>query len=307
MGTVIQNIFKKLEYKLNMTDEIKLFRWSDKPVIEKISILMEWNEQYGPEAVLVKAAEQILELNYPNEYMRYSAAQQKFKHSHPFYIENEIEDVGGFIDWLNGVFDKFEGLQEGLLGGLVVSPAIEGSTVSCEYEKGKLMRVLNKGDGDDAELIVNMMDLGSIPNEISVKKNITVRGVITLKDPSKRAKGSTITASVNQVMFDEKANDTGLVFIPCEWLNADGVWQNTSKAYQIMKDNGFLVPAFFLAPKVIEALDKYEEYMGTDFGYEVNGTRIEVEKGDTINSLVSFMKDDQSANYYHKIILRKDG
>lgn len=300
---VIQNVFKNLEYKLNMTEEIKLFKWTQKPIIEKISQLMEWNDSFGPEATIVKAAEQILELNYPQEYLKYSAAQQKFKHTHPFYIENEVEDVSGFIDWINGVFDHFEGLQEGLLGGLVVSPAIEGSVISCEYEKGKLMRVLNKGDGEDAEMIVNLMDLASIPNDISVKKNVAVRGVVTLKDPSKKAKGASITSAVNEIMFNEKADDSNLIFIPTEWLNADGVWLNTSKAYQTMKDNGFQVPAFYTAAQVVEALEKYEEYMGTDFGFEKVGCRIEVEKGDTINSLMGFMAEDQSASYYHKIIL----
>lgn len=300
---VIQNIFKNLEYKLSMTEEIKLFKWSQKPIVEKISQLMDWNDSFGPETVLVQAAEQILELNYPNEYLRYSAAQQKFKHTHPFFIENEVEDVGGFIDWVNSVFDHFDGLQEGLLGGLVVSPAIEGSNISCEYEKGKLMRVLNKGDGDDAEMIINLMDLGSIPNEISVKKNVAVRGVITLKDSSKKEAGKSITAAANEIMFDDKADDSNLVFIPTEWLSEDGKWQNTSKAYQIMKDNGFNVPAFFVGSQVIEALDKFEEYMGTDFGFETYGCRIEVEKGDTVNQLMDFVKEDQSSSYYHKIIL----
>ncbi len=302
---VIQNIFKNLEYKLNMTEEIKLFKWSQKPIIEKISDLMDWNESFGPDAIIVKAAEQILQLNYPNEYLKYSAAQQKFKHSHPFHIEPEIEDVSGFIDWINSVFDKFEGLQEGLLGGLVISPAVEGTTVSCEYEKGKLQRVLNKGDGEDAEMLVNLMDLGSIPQEISIKKNIVVRGVITLKDPSKRSKGSSVTATVNETIFKDKADDTNLIFLPTEWLPADGNRINTSKAYQTLKDNGFQVPAVFTASQVVEALSKYEEYMGTDFGYYVYGARVEIEKGETINSLLSFMKDDQSSSYYHKVIIVK--
>jgi NAD-dependent DNA ligase len=300
---VIQNIFKNLEYKLSMTEEIKLFKWSQKGITEKIAELMDWNEKYTPESTIVKAAEQILELNYPAEYLKYSAAQQKFKHTHPFYIENTVEDVSGFIEWVNSVFDHFEGLQEGLLGGLVVTPAVSGSMVSCEYEKGKLMRVLNKGDGDDAELIVNLMDMASIPNEISVKKNVAVRGFVTLKDPSKKAKGTTVTAAVNEVMFNDKADDSNLVFIPTEWLNADGKWQNTSKAYQIMKDNGFVVPAFHKAAQVVEALEKYEEYIGTDFGYELDGCRIEVEKGDTINSLIDIMNEDNLSDYQHKIVL----
>ena len=303
---VIQNVFKNLEFKLGMTEEIKLFKWTQKPIIEKISQLMEWNDSFGPESVLVKAAEQILELNYPQEYLKYSAAQQKFKHSHPFFIENEIEDVGGFIEWINSVFEHFEGLQEGLLGGLVVTPALEGSQISCEYEKGKLVRVLNKGDGDDAEMIINLMDLASIPNDISVKKNVTVRGVITLKDPSKKAKGASVTSAVNEIMFNDKADDSNLVFIPYEWLNADGVWLNTSKAYQILKDNGFQIPACYTASQVVEALEKYEEYMNTDFGYAVYAARIEVEKNDTINSLMNFMNEDKSASYYHKILLLKN-
>jgi len=300
---VIQNIFKNLEYKLNMTEEIKLFKWSNKNIKEKLAELMDWNEQYSPEAVIVKAAEQILELNYPIDYLKYSAMQQKFKHSHPFYIENTVDDVSGFIDWVNNVFDHFEGLQEGLLGGLVVTPAIEGSMISCEYEKGKLVRVLNKGDGDDAEMIINMMDLSSIPQEISVKKNIAVRGVVSLKDPSKKNKGQTVTSAVNSIMFADNKDDSNLVFIPYEWLTTDGKWQNTSKTYQILKDNGFIVPAVHKASQVIEALEKYEEYIATDFGYELMGCRIEVEKSDTVNELIDIMKEENLSDYQHKIIL----
>ena len=302
---VIQNIFKDLEYKLSMTEEIKLFKWSQKGITEKISDLMDWNDKFGPEATLVQAAEQILELNYPSDYLKYSAAQQKFKHSHPFYIENTVEDVSGFIDWINGVFNHFDGLQEGLLGGLVVTPAVSGSMISCEYEKGKLVRILNQGDGDDAELIINLMDLGSIPQEISVKKNVAVRGVITLKDPSKKAKGETVTAAVNKIMFNDNADDSNLEFVPHEWLTDDNKYQNSSKVYQILKDNGFIVPAFHKASQVVEALEKYEEYIETDFGYELEGCRIAVEKADTINMLMDIMVEDQLADFQHKIILLK--
>jgi len=300
---VIQNIFKSLSYKLDMQSEIKLFKWSSKGITEKLAELMDWNDQYTPEATIVKAAEQILELNYPNEYLKYSAMQQKFKHSHPFYIENTVDDVSGFIDWVNTVFDHFEGLQEGLLGGLVVTPAVSGSMISCEYEKGKLSRILNQGDGDDAEMIINLMDLGSIPQEISVKKNIAVRGVVTLKDPTKKAKGETVTAAVNKIMFSDDADDSNLMFIPHEWLTADGKYQNTSKVYQILKDNGFVVPAVHKAAQVVEALEKYEEYMGTDFGFELEGARIEIEKGETINGLIDIIVEEQISNFLHKIIL----
>ena len=43
--------------------------------------------------------------------------------------------------------------------------------------------------------------------------------------------------------------------------------------------------------------------MNTDFGFEIHGCHIAVEKGDTINSLLGFMNEDKSAYFYHKIIL----
>lgn len=300
---VIQNIFKNLEYKLSMTDEIKLFKWSQKPIMEKLSELVDWNDQYTAESILVKAAEQILELNYPADYMRYAAMQQKFKHSFPFFIEKEVDDVSGFIEWINGVFDQFEGLEEGLLGGLVVTPAVEGPMISLEYEKGKLLRVLNKGDGDDAEMLVNAMDMNSIPSELSVKKNVTIRGIVTLKDPTKKAKGATTTATVNEILFNDTTDDSNLVFIPTEWITADSTTMNTSKMYQTLKDNGFIIPAVHKAAQVIEALEKYQEYVGTDFGYELKGCRMEVEKGETIASLMAIMSEQQISDFQHKIIL----
>jgi len=300
---VIQNIFKNLEYKLDMMDEIKLFKWSQKPIKEKLAQLIEWNEELTPEHILVKAAEQILELNYPTEYMKYSAMQQKFKHSFPFYMEKEIEDVSSFIDWINSIFDYFDGLEEGLLGGLVVTPVTEGALISCEYEKGKLQRVLNKGDGDDAELILNLMDLPSIPQELSIKKNVTVRGIITLKDKSKKPKNTTMTAYVNEIIFNENADDSDLIFIPNEWLTKDKKIINTSKKYQILKDNGFIVPSVYKADQVIKALEKFEEYMATEFDFDVYGCRFEVEKGDTVSELMDIVREENLSEYLHKIIL----
>jgi len=300
---VIQNIFKKLEFKLSMQDEIKLYRWSQKPIKEKLAQLVEWNEELTPEHILVKAAEQILEQNYPNEYLKYAAMQQKFKHEFPFYIEQRISDVGGLIEWLNSIFAKFEGLQEGLLGGLVISPNIDGVIVSCEYEKGILQRVLNKGDGEDAELLVNLMDLESIPDEIPSKKRTIIRGVITLKDITKKPKNVNLNAYINKIIFDEEANDDNLIFIPYELIPSDKKFKNTSKTYQTFKDYGFVLTNQFKASTVIELLDKYEEFNNIDFGFEVDGYRIEIENSNTINELIEIMKEDNLSEYLHKIIL----
>jgi hypothetical protein len=115
---VIQNIFKNLEYKLNMQDEIKLFRWSQKPIKEKIAQLIDWKEEYSDSHILVKAAEEILKLNYPTEYLKYTAMQKKFKHVYQDYCKerDEIEkhkwlesekvgkDIGfekALMDWIS--------------------------------------------------------------------------------------------------------------------------------------------------------------------------------------------------------------
>jgi NAD-dependent DNA ligase len=299
---VIQNIFKELEYKLNMQDEIKLFKWSQKPIKEKIAQLVEWKEEYSDNHILVKAAEEILKLNYPTEYLKYTSMEKKFKHSFMIYEEREIEDVGSMIEWLNSVFDYFEGLQEGLLGGLVVSPAFDGTIINCEYEKGKLVRVLNKGDGEEAEMLINLMDMESIPQELTIKKDVSVRGIVTLKEKNKKAKNQTMTAAVNEILFNERSDVNKLVFIPYEWIQ-NKKWLNTTKMYQMLKDNGFITPTNYKAGQVVEALDKYQEFVNTDFEYEKIGCRIEIEKSDTINELFGIMSEQKLTEYLHKIIM----
>ena len=44
-------------------------------------------------------------------------------------------------------------------------------------------------------------------------------------------------------------------------------------------------------------------FVATDFGYATNGVCIEIEKGDTISKLMTFMREDKSSNYYHKVII----
>ena len=97
-------------------------------------------------------------------------------------------------------------------------------------------------------------------------------------------------------------DDENLIFIPNEWISTTKR-NNTSKMYQVLKDNGFIVPAFYKAGQVVEALEKFEEYIGTDFGFDVFGCRIEVENADTIDSLFEIMKDENISEYLHKIIL----
>jgi NAD-dependent DNA ligase len=229
---------------------------------------------------------------------------QSFNHRFHFYIEDEMSSVGAVIDWLNSIFNEFEGLQEGLLGGLVVTPAFEGTIISCEYEKGKLMRVLNKGDGDVADLIINGMNMPSIPKELTVKKNATVRGIVTLTDN----KAKNVSSSVNELLFKDNLSEdvlSKLIFIPFEWLNDDGKNINTSKEYQLIKDNGFALPAYTKSATVQDALTVYENYCQTDYGYQLKGCRIEIENATTLDTLSEIMIERNLSDYMGRVILLK--
>ena len=298
----IKNIFKNLDINLSMSDEIKLYKWEQKPAIEKVTQLSEWNDELGPENNLVKAAEKILELNYPDLYIKYSAMQQKFTHKYPFFVEKEIDNLEELIDWLNKIFEYFGGLQEGLLGGLVLSPAVEGTIISLEYEKGKLARILNKGDGEDAEMIMNAMDIPNIPHELTIKKDAVIRGVVTTEIKNLN-KNQSVQSYVNKKLFSEnKENVEDLIFIPNELLQ-NGKFLNTSSMYQFFKDNGFEVLVYQKTEQVIEALDVYQEMAKDEYSFEVPGARIEIENGKTKLELYKIMNEKKLTDYLYKLIL----
>jgi len=298
----IKNIFKNLNINLSMTDEIKLYKWEQKPAIEKITQLSEWNDELGPENNLVKAAEKILEINYPELYIKYSAMQQKFTHKFPFFVEKEIDNLEELIDWLNKIFEYFGGLQEGLLGGLVLTPAVEGTIISLEYEKGKLARILNKGDGEDAEMIMNAMDIENIPHELSVKKDIVIRGVVTTELENLN-KNQSVQSYVNKKLFSEnKENVEDLIFVPNELLQ-NNKFMNTTNTYQFFKDNGFEVLTYQKADQVVEALDIYQEMSQEKYSFEVIGSRIEIENGKTKLELYKIMNEKKLTEYLYKLIL----
>lgn len=283
---VIDNIFKRLNITLSLTDEIQIFKWNQYGIIEKLAYLVEWKGLYGESSNLVIAVEEILKANYPTEYQRYLIAQEKFAHKIPYFSIEKVNSVGSIIDWLNGVYDRFGGLVEGLLGGLVVHPVPAGISISCEYDNGVLTRILNKGDGTETQMILNAFNLDSIPTNLTLSKNVTVRGQVTIK--SDYAITQTISNPIqyiNDNLFKEGGNPAHLVFIAYEWLANDKKYPNSTKELDNLREQGFSVPESFKADNLVNGLEKFEEYKTKSQAYLTEGCLFRVEKGDTIQQL----------------------
>jgi len=97
----------------------------------------------------------------------------KTKHSIPMgSLDNTDGGILGVDDWYEGITAKLATNPE-----LVVSLKIDGSSIAAEYERGSLVRVLTRGNGEVGEDITkNARMFHGLPSTLPVPITCTVRG-----------------------------------------------------------------------------------------------------------------------------------
>ena len=97
----------------------------------------------------------------------------KVKHIVPMLSLSNTYNIEELKDWI----DKSGVTPD----DIVIQSKLDGCSISLTYKNGKLVQALSRGDGETGEDVTqNVMQIKSIPKEISLKDDITIRGEILM-------------------------------------------------------------------------------------------------------------------------------
>lgn len=216
---------------------------------------------------------------------------KKAKHSIPMGSLNKVNTPDEMSKWTKDVAKDEE---------LFVTQKLDGLSIECLYEDGKLVQAITRGDGETGEDITsNVIKMGGVVSELKVdnKKIGKMAAVIT-------AQNSTFTGSlrgeiimrksVHQKYFADKANPRNAASGVSKRL--DGVGSDLLEIlfYQALGDVDFLtevdqfkwlklqgvgIPTYWLFDDVDEVNKHWREYQDKDrdkLDYDIDGLVVRI-------------------------------
>lgn len=136
---------------------------------------------------LYDAAKARLKSEFPNDLrntrvgLPYELDELRTKVKHPIpmgSLDNTDDGILGYHKWYDGLLDKL-GLSENI--GIMASLKIDGSSIRASYDKGKLVMVASRGNGEMGENItINGINFQNLPLQLPVELTCDVRGEAVL-------------------------------------------------------------------------------------------------------------------------------
>lgn len=193
---------------------------------------------------------------------------KKEKHNFPLGSLNKVNTPQEMIDWLSKNPNK----------QIVISEKLDGLSIGCQYENGKLVKAILRGNGLEGENILpNVLKMHGIVKYIPNFSG-TLRGEIIL------------TKSNHQKYFSDYANPRNAASGLCRRLDSEGCQHLTVLFYQVLSNNmlvelestllsflsdwGCLVPNYKLcssANEVNKLWQDYQDNIRSSLDYEIDG------------------------------------
>ena len=192
----------------------------------------------------------------------------KEKHLTPLGSLNKVNSPSEMTDWITKTLLKKE---------VLVTEKLDGLSLGCQYQNGKLVKACLRGNGSEGENIaVNALKMQGVVNSVPGFSG-TIRGEIIL----------TKTNHFNH--FPEYANPRNAASGICRRLDGKGCEHLTLMFYQVigdeefvsekeqfdfLKKRGFKTPNFYLCKspdKVSDLWKKYQDTTRKSLDYEIDG------------------------------------
>ena len=193
----------------------------------------------------------------------------KVKHLAPMGSLNKVNTPEDMSSWVN---DKLGGRE------VVVVEKLDGLSICCQYQDGKLVHAPLRGGGDEGEdILANVVKMHGVVKKLKSKFNGTIRGEIVL------------TKTDHKKHFPSYANPRNAASGLCRRFDGEGSEHLTIMAYDVigdedfakeeekfvfLKKNGFLVPNYLVCKNAndINALwQLYQDKTRASLDYEIDG------------------------------------
>ena len=210
---------------------------------------------------------------------------KKAKHQIPMGSLDKVNTPEELSDWAK---DKS--------GKLCVVEKLDGLSIECIYEHGKLVQAITRGDGDIGEdITVNVARMGGVNTDLKIDFNGSLRGEIIMKK------------SIHQKYFSDKANPRNAASGVSKRLDGVDVDKLDILFYQVLGDadfdteqaqfvwianHGFTTPNWWViktADKVNEFWREYQDTKRDKLDYDIDGLVVRVD--DLVKQLALGDKD----------------
>jgi DNA ligase (NAD+) len=151
---------------------------------EIINLIQQYNESYYNGTSIVdddvydSIKQQLYDINPNHELFvkigtNIPSTKEWKKHKHSIFMgsQNKAKNIEELKDW----YDNYSSHQ------IIVQEKIDGISISLDYENGKLVRAITRGNGEIGEDVYkNIINIQNIAKEIRYTESITIRGEIFL-------------------------------------------------------------------------------------------------------------------------------
>ena len=199
---------------------------------------------------------------------------KKAKHQIPMGSLNKVNQPHELTDWA-----KDKACKEWF-----VTEKLDGLSIECVYDNGKLVQAITRGDGETGEdITVNVIRMGGVNSDLKNDFTGSLRGeIIMLK-------------SIHQKFFSDKANPRNAASGVSKRLDQVDVDKLNILFYQVLGDNmdfpleeeqfvwlvknGFGIPNYWVFSTVDEANKHWRDYQDTDrekLDYDIDGLVVRI-------------------------------
>lgn len=248
--------------------------------------------------------------NSPTQRINASSLTQfeKVRHEIPMLSLNKaysLSEISKFIDNIKKVANSFS---------FFVEPKIDGLSISLKYKNGKLIQAATRGDGLVGENVTeNVMQIASIPKQISYLKDLEVRGEVylpisqflklnktlekgkfnTFANPRNAAAG-TLRQLDSAIVYERKLSAFLYYVVSPQEHNISTMEQ----AFDFLQKHNFPITNVFKVVNSIDEIQKFIDDFATEkltLDYETDGIVIKLNELEFYNALGQTQKFPHSA------------
>jgi DNA ligase (NAD+) len=198
---------------------------------------------------------------------------KKEKHLFPLGSLNKVNTPKEMAAWIT---DNLQGKE------VVVSEKLDGLSIGCQYDNGRLIRAILRGGGNEGEnILANVLKMKGMVKKVSHNFTGVIRGeIVLLKDD-------------HQKYFPDYANPRNAASGLCRRLDGEGCQHLTLMMYDVMsadddvvgfetekekmvflEDEGFILPNWAVVNNTAEVNRMWQDYQDNirdSLNYEIDG------------------------------------